>query len=597
MALIETYRPGPEGEDTSVRSSLPALADGGQAGLTVGRLGSEEARAFMKFDVALKPGWDVVNATLQVEVFDWIDSLDPAVFFVQAHRIGSAWDEDSTTWNDQPGVTGAVLSQLDVTGTGTYTFPIADALDAWNAGSPNNGIRLAYAPGGDARWFSFASSDASNPAIRPVIQVTWAAKAPNAPIVEIEGFPANESAVLSWRFSHDDVNAQQTAYAVEILRVSDQVAVLTQAKTTSSAQSITVPPGTLENGVEYQIRVQTWGPDDVQGPWSDYDLFTTAERPTVTILSPISGEVVDTSSYDVDWDYVGASPQAQFRLRLYETGTNVLAYDSGVMVSVLTIRTIPGLKDAQSYRAELEVWNAAGVGVAAPAVVTFTVDTIPPPVPQVEVSVDSESGVVGLEITNPAPGAGEVATDHNEVWRRIFGGEWVTLGSTAANSTFSDPTAAGGVTYEYRVVAHSGVGTEAEATTTATLALYGVWLHEPGDPLQTLVHLPYDGALGRMEQWTPDVQLLRFAGRAAAVADFGPQVSADFVDVSVQLPSGEQDRVLLKELAERRRVICYRDGQNRKVYGVITNLSIRDQKYGGSADFRVDRVDHIETGA
>lgn len=595
MAVIETYRPGPEGADTSVVSNDPATNFGTHDFLYAGRILGDEARCFMRFDIPMKPGWVVVNAIMRLEAEDYEESDDPVVIGMQAHRIGASWNEATMTWNNQPPITGAALSTVNIAGTGTITFNVADALDAWNAGARNNGIRLAYPPGGDANFVTFWSSDNDVSAMRPYLQVTWTAAAPNAPIVAADGFPANETAVLSWRFSHDDPTAVQTAFQIEILEDGDPV--FTQSKTTSSAESITLPANTLTNGVEYQWRVKTWGPEDVVGPWSAFDLFTTAERPTVAITSPIGGGTVTTSAHTVTWTYTGVTPQAQYRLRLYELPANALVQDSGIVNSTGTTYSISGLKDNTNYHLELSVWNSAGISNLVDASLNFSVDTVPPATPVITVAADVEAGAVALNITNPAPGIGQVATDHNEVWRRSVGETtWTRIATgVATNSVFQDVSVGAGVEIEYKVIAMSVVDTVAEAIETVTLTLYGVWLHEPADPMGTLVHLYYDG-LNRDEQWAPEVEMMRFAGRGGAVAEFGPQVAIDQVEATVQVANGTEDRETLRQLARKRVVVCYRDGQNRKVYGVITNLGIRDEKYGGTANFRLETVDYIETG-
>lgn len=591
----ETYQPGPEGQDTTVFSALPASTNGTLDYIEVGRINNEEARAFLKFPAIAKPGYTVSTATLEIYVFSRNDPPDVDIENVQVHRIGASWDEARVTWNDQPAVTGAMLSQANVTSTGTWVFSVAAAVQEWQVGGTNNGFRLAFPPGGDSRSFRARSSDYQGNALqRPRLVVTYVVDAPLAPIIDLVAFPANETQVLSWTFKHGDPNVQQTAYEVEIYRASDAEVFVDTGKVVSGSTQYTLPAATLDQDTEYQWRVRTWGPDDVVGPWSGYDLFITEARPTATITSPTVAQVVETSSYLVDWTYSGSSAQASYRVRLYNNGTNDLVHDSGVVTSVLTQYTVPDLQDNTTYRAEVTVTSENGVSNNPAASVTFSVDTVPPPAPQVVMLGQTEYGRVRLTITNPAAGAGQVATASNTVYRRLVGDTvWTDVGTVALNSTFDDYTVAGGTSYEYKVVAVSVADTEASTTTTGTVDLYGVWIHEPSDPATTLGHFFYDG-LNRDETYAPEVELMRFAGRAGAVAEFGPQDAVDQVECSVQLASGDTDRDRLRALARRRVVICYRDGQQRKVYGVITNLTIRDEKYGGSATFRVERVDYTE---
>lgn len=600
---MTTYQPGSEGHDTSVFSAAPAQISGDLDYIEVGRVSGVEARAFLRFDVPVRPGYDILAATLEIYVYSKNDPASVLVPSVECHRIGTAWEEDRTTWNDQPPVTGAALSSADITAVGRWVFPVGAAVVEWQAGGVNNGFRLAFPPGGDARSFRAYSSDyTTDPDLRPRLVVTYGVKPPNAPIIDQGAFPANESQVLSWRFSHDDPNSPQTAYEVEIYRVSDGVVVLDTTKVASSSTQMTLAAGTLVNGVDYQWRVKTWGFGDGEGPFSGFDLFRTEARPSVAITAPAANTVVTTSSTNVTWTYssgtapnfTDGSAQARYRVRLYATGTNTLAYDSGEVVGSNTSHTVPDLQDVTSYRVEVTTTSQNGVNNNPPAQVNFSVDTVPPPTPQVAALGDTEGGRVLLTITNPGAGTGEVATASNRIYRRLTGTTiWTLVGTVGVNGTFSDYTIGGGVSVDYRVEAVSTANTTASVTTTVVLTLYGVWLHEPSNPAGTLGHFFYDG-MNRDETYAPEVELMRFAGRGGAVAEFGPQSSIDQVEASVQLASGDTDRERLRALARRRVVVCYRDGQQRKVYGVITNLQIRDEKWGGSATFRLEIVDFVE---
>lgn len=599
-----TYQPDASGgQDATVRSTHPSINYPAEQTLAVHKTGPDEARAFVKFDVPNKAGYNISTATLTLYV-STVNSTVGDITQCSVYAVGSQWDETTITWNEQPLVSGAQLDAVSIVGVGTVSFNVTLAVQGWANGTvQNNGFRLSYIGVGNGQdWLAYSSDYSIDPTRRPKLTVVYTQQAPNAPSVGTGNFPATEDHDLTWTYSHDDPNSLQTAYQVQVQRISDSTIVYDSSKTTSSAESVTLPANTLANDTNYQYRVATWGPNDTAGPWSAYSPFNCAARPLVDITAPISGDVVGTASAVVSWTYSDTTqPQASFNLKLYDvTDGQVLVFDSGTVSGAATQYELTGLASNTEYEVDLVVTNAAGVSnvIDAGTQILFNVVTVPPPSPDVTLYSVGDQGVIRLIILNPAAGSGQLPSSYNEVYRRITnsGDPFERIATNLPlNYQYDDRTVSSGQSYDYEVLTWSADNTYSGTVVTGSVTLYGVWVHDPTDVTGPMMHFFYDGA-GRDEQWIPEVELLRFAGRNLPIAEFGVQTRLDTITANLQLASGDRDRSLLTALARKRTIVHYRDGQGRNTYAVITNLSIRDQKFGGLGTVKFDAVDYTPVG-
>ena len=133
--------------------------------------------------------------------------------------------------------------------------------------------------------------------------------------------------------------------------------------------------------LEYGGFLDAGGYDDQTFPqavvqvatWADSSLVDTIEsledtlafnvdwgQPTVTITSPVSGSVVETSPLTVTWNYSDSDALAQgsFRVKLIGPDSGVVLYDSGYIVSAGTSHLINfQLLDDVTYEVEVEARN------------------------------------------------------------------------------------------------------------------------------------------------------------------------------------------------------------------------------------------------
>lgn len=228
--------------------------------------------------------------------------------------------------------------------------------------------------------------------------------APNAPVLTTKSnFDATTAQTFSWSFTDPNPGDTQSAYQLEISRVSDGVVVLDTGKVVSSTPSRLVSGGTISNGFDYRWRVRTWDALDAQGPYSGYGLFTASAGGTVTITSPATDNPLSvvTDDLPITWSVTGTT-QAAYRIWLYR-GTTLVS-DTNWIASTATSATISGMLSDQAHEIRVQVRNASNVTTnTASRFLTPSFST--PEKPLITVQQNADEGYVLVSIENPAPGA------------------------------------------------------------------------------------------------------------------------------------------------------------------------------------------------
>jgi hypothetical protein len=108
--------------------------------------GEDKKIVLLKFDLSSLAEGKTINKA-EVLVYNDFAGSDAAIN-VAAKRITSSWDEMKVTYRSQP-KTGPVLSTTSLRGSigykqegKWYRFDVTDAVNSWQAGSPNYGIML-----------------------------------------------------------------------------------------------------------------------------------------------------------------------------------------------------------------------------------------------------------------------------------------------------------------------------------------------------------------------------------------------------------------------------------------------------------------------
>jgi hypothetical protein len=122
-----------------------------------------------QFDISVvPPGNDVVLAVFSNYV-SWNDQSST----VRVHRIESAWDEATVTWNNFGGNASwdsAVLGSFDPNGVGYHSIDVTGLVQGWHTGAVgNHGILLEEDP---VKLHSYFTSE-SGSGLRPDLYVCW----------------------------------------------------------------------------------------------------------------------------------------------------------------------------------------------------------------------------------------------------------------------------------------------------------------------------------------------------------------------------------------------------------------------------------------
>ena len=109
--------------------------------------GTDKKTVLLKFDIS---GMDRSKQISSARVLLYNDYAgSDAAILVDAKMLTGTWEEKSVTYNSCPGTDGKVLSTTRMKGaigyrdpSRWYAYDVTDAVKAWQAGTPNNGIML-----------------------------------------------------------------------------------------------------------------------------------------------------------------------------------------------------------------------------------------------------------------------------------------------------------------------------------------------------------------------------------------------------------------------------------------------------------------------
>jgi hypothetical protein len=281
--------------------------------------------------------------------------------------------------------------------------------------------------------------------------------APNAPaLVDEAGYDATAARVFAWAFSDPNSADAQTAYQLQIQRVSDSVDIVDSGKVVSAVASRTVAANALVNGVNYRWRVRTYDALDSVSSWSSYDTFTVSAIGTLTVTSPAADNPagIDTSSLNIAWSYVQANGyvQTQRRVRVLRVSDSVVLSDTTMQASAVANYTVTGLPTGVQVRIEVSiVTNAPGTPTVGPSnrLLTSTFDQ--PMTPTIVLT----TGVsyIEIEVDNPVPSGDRPEVDYNLIDRRVAGTQdaFVAIAQIVRNGTYRDHAVRSDAEYDYRV--------------------------------------------------------------------------------------------------------------------------------------------------
>jgi len=265
---------------------------------------------------------------------------------------------------------------------------------------------------------------------------------------------------------HSDINGDpQAAFDIRYRLVGDPT--WTTVNVATTAQWYDFPADSLTAGA-WERQVRTYDTADV-GPWSPSGYFTAAESPGApTIISPADGATIIEQHTTVDWS-TGSQEAYQVR-RVADDGagepdTDVIYFDSGEVTSVslrslmLDFETNHRTEHVQVRVKDDSLWSSW-------TSVAVDIDYDIPPVPSYALAGDTATGSLLVTVTNPAPGAGELDTDHNDIYIDDGQGEERKATAVAVDGTWRYWTPVSGRDYtgHVRVVAVAANGTTASSS-------------------------------------------------------------------------------------------------------------------------------------
>lgn len=280
---------------------------------------------------------------------------------------------------------------------------------------------------------------------------------PTQPTIRrIQNYDADNDQLFEWKFNDPNIKDNQTAFQLQITRVSDGVDVYDSGKVSSTDEFFTLPGETIDNNEDYVWRLRTWDVADAVSPWSDPSSFSTSNTGIVDIVDPSvdNDPNIFTMDYLVQWTLTGAV-QDDYRVRVLRTLDGLVHTDTGWIPSSFPQHLVTGLLSDVEYRVEVTTRSSMVESNVATRLLTTHYATPESPIVTVTVSVDSE--FIRIAVENPEPRGDRPNPTINEIYRRPFGSDnqFLKVGNCGINGSFRDYTVASGTMYEYK--ARAGV--------------------------------------------------------------------------------------------------------------------------------------------
>ena len=397
------------------------------------------------------------------------------------------------------------------------------------------------------------------------------------------------TARLSWRHNPADASTQ-SHFQVRFRQAGGQW--ITASVTKNTAQQYRLPLSGVGR-VEWQVR--SWGsykPGVEAGasPWSAVSGFTVENRPAVSVTAPSAG-VFDRSKLSVEWSYLQEQNSGQSGARITVTDTaDGSVLDTGVVqgsVSRYAVRRT--VQDEHEYRITVQVRSESGLW-SDTATVTVQVKYAQPPKPVVSTSWDEQSGMMSVQIMNPA---GEPETVSNTVERSIDGGStWeLVADGLPVQATVTDSEALSTGTTKYRVTATSALPSSSTVIVDAVADSGAMWIGA-GAGYADAIRLPYNPEVS----FTPSLpgrETYRFAGRTMRVMVDGTGVDRSWQLAARLIPGDDTnctprdvDRVALTPGP-----VCYRNPDGVRIYAAMGSPTLKRGTGGVCWDISCELVE------
>lgn len=331
----------------------------------------------------------------------------------------------------------------------------------------------------------------------------------------------NGSVLLGWTFSDVDVDDYQTAFEVELWKLSDPGGFLTSGKQLSSASSYLFSGlDSTWRDTDLRWRVRVWDRDDVYSAWSPDSGFFLRDAPAITIISPAEGGTVNTSRPSVVWSHSAsnARTQSQFKVDVYNVtaGLELVATSDWVVSGATTwTPSVPIVEVGPQYSVTVSIIDNEGLTSSETNLFTAAFSAPPSPSFSVDSSRYSKEGVRVIDWSGVEADSSFVAW---RVYRSIAGDPtWRLQGDFADidTRTYSDYTSPSMTDVRYVVVqVITQLGSEIESAYVASEAQNDVLHHYVlSCPADSVLNLPLYHVTGDSFSDEQEQAVLNLMGR------------------------------------------------------------------------------------
>nr|WP_091275817.1 hypothetical protein [Alteribacillus persepolensis] len=396
------------------------------------------------------------------------------------------------------------------------------------------------------------------------------------------GSPIDRNSVQRFLWQYNDPNSGDTQSKFNLRWREKGTTSWNEINQVTPNEYYDMPADTFSHGeVEWQIR--TYDQEGLSSPWSSTETFLAGNHPSMpTITSP--SDTVAVANPTVQWS---SSGQEAYRLTVKDDSGAAVYEHEGNTNKAHTIQY--DLANNSEYIIELQIQNADGLWSDSDAI-NITVSYTPPATPEVEVLASNSEGIIVLDITNPAPVDTEPEVTHNNIYRRVSGGDWTRIATEIpANESYTDYTPASGQEYEYYIRARGDNGTYSDSDEVrGEVTLKGIWLHDVANPEETLHQFKYFEQ-GRGASKTLGGSMMQFEGRSLPMAEYSEREEQN-VQVTLQIKKDSGDMEKLRGLIQSRNTLLYRDARGRRIFCAVFALSETDEPWGYSVPLDIQAV-------
>lgn len=172
---------------------------------------------------------------------------------------------------------------------------------------------------------------------------------------------------VDWDFSDPDATDAQTAYEVELWKLSAPGSPIQPGKQTSTNEFHQFSSGidATWKDTELRWRAKVYDADDVASAWSTDAAFFLRDLPTANITAPVGAGGATNSQPTVTWTFSasGGRTQYSYRVVVTNTDTSTVVADSGVVVGTALSWQVPTpvIVISTNYQIDLTLVDSSGL--------------------------------------------------------------------------------------------------------------------------------------------------------------------------------------------------------------------------------------------